>query len=125
MEETILETYSTFINYIINDQQTYILDDDDRSSSILLEIVTNWGSPGNENLQTFMKKQTLNKIKTLNYRRVKIQDLGECPICLDQLSPGEYYRTLECSHCFHKKCIDRWFKKDHTDCPMCRKKILN
>ena len=48
----------------------------------------------------------------------------ECPICLEQLHKGEYQKVLDCKHCFHKKCIDRWFKKDNDFCPMCRLKVI-
>jgi hypothetical protein len=43
---------------------------------------------------------------------------------MDDFCCGEYSRTLTCGHLFHKKCIDKWFKKDKNDCPMCRKQIL-
>jgi len=27
--------------------------------------------------------------------------------------------TKKCKHCFHKKCIEQWFK-NHNTCPLCR-----
>ena len=111
--------------YILDEEHEYILPDrDDLSSSLLLEVVTQFGSPGNDSFLQTMKKHKREQIKNIKYKKVKETTDTTCPICIDELKKGEYYRTLECSHVFHKKCIDNWFKKDHSDCPMCRKKIL-
>jgi len=32
--------------------------------------------------------------------------------------------TKKCKHCFHKKCIEQWFK-DHNTCPLCRYEFKN
>jgi hypothetical protein len=110
--------------YILNEEHEYILPDrDDLSSTLLLEVVTQFGSPGND---SFMKKYRKEQLKGIKYKKVKETiENNTCPICLDELKKGEYYRNLVCNHCFHKKCIDNWFKKDHSDCPMCRKRILD
>lgn len=113
--------------YTLNEEFEYILPDrDDISSTILLDIVTRFGSPGNDSIHDHIKLHRKNQIKNIQYKKVKsLDDLpSECPICLEDFKRGEYYRKLECNHCFHKKCIDRWFKKDHSECPMCRKKII-
>jgi hypothetical protein len=108
-------------NFIIEEE--YVLQDtDDLSSTILLDIVTRFGSPGNDSFMKMYKKSQLKSIG--KYKKVKCDSESECPICLDQLKLNEYYRELACKHVFHKKCIDRWFKKDHSDCPMCRAKII-
>eukprot|EP01065_Artemidia_motanka_P019499 TRINITY_DN23195_c0_g1_i1.p1 TRINITY_DN23195_c0_g1~~TRINITY_DN23195_c0_g1_i1.p1 ORF type:complete len:281 (+),score=79.50 TRINITY_DN23195_c0_g1_i1:42-845(+) len=43
----------------------------------------------------------------------------DCPVCHTTLEhlPA---RRLPCGHCFHKTCIDRWFRFGHTQCPLCR-----
>jgi len=125
--DTLLERIiqnSLYTHYYINDP--LIRDSDDLSSILLLDIVTNFGSPGNDNLHKQMKLIQKNKIKELGkYKKVTVEITNDtCPICIDQFKEGEYYRTLSCNHEFHKKCIDRWFKKDHLDCPMCRKIII-
>ena len=75
------------------------------------------------------KKVRRDQIKNIGkYHRVKKDDPlleSTCSICLDEYKIGEFHRTLDCNHCYHKKCIDRWFKKDRNECPMCRSKILN
>jgi len=112
--------------YQINEEHDYVLpDDDDVSSTVLLEIVTRFGSPEAEG---FMKNCRRSQIKSLGkYKKVtNASELCDttCPICIDNFKENEFYRTLECAHVFHKKCIDRWFRKDHSDCPMCRKKVI-
>ena len=110
--------------YQLDEEHNYILhDSDDLSSLLLLDIVTQFGSPGNDSaLVEHRKKQ----IKSINYKKVKenLTDL-QCPICIENFCVGEYHKTLNCKHIFHKRCIDRWFKKDHSDCPMCRTQIIN
>ena len=117
--------------YLVNEEHEYVLpDQDDLSSIIFLDIVTRFGSPGSDSYLSDSKKSMNRKIKQIGkYKKVKESNkelLEEpCPICIDNFKEGEYYRKLDCNHCFHKKCIDRWFKKDHSECPMCRKIIIN
>lgn len=44
-----------------------------------------------------------------------------CPICLSKYEVNDKIRLLipPCSHHYHQKCIDEWFKL-HTTCPTCR-----
>jgi hypothetical protein len=114
--------------YHVNEEHEYIFpDQDDISALVFLDVATRFGSPGSD---CDMKELRKNKIKQIGkYRKVKTSDTclleNQCPICLDNFQVGEYHRTLDCNHSFHKKCIDRWFKKDHCECPMCRKTIIN
>lgn len=55
------------------------------------------------------------------------EDFPTCSVCLDKFQDGDELRTLACSHCFHKRCIDIWllgtFSNDTTvtcTCPQCR-----
>ena len=41
-----------------------------------------------------------------------------CAICRDGLRSGGQNKALECGHCFHKQCIDRWLPMKAT-CPTC------
>ena len=118
--------------YIVNGSHEYIFpDNDDISSLIFLDVVTRFGSPGfNDVIDPRYKENRRNKIKEIGpYRKIKENDslitsMYQCPICIEEFCCGQYQRTLECNHTFHKKCIDKWFKKDKNDCPMCRTKIL-
>jgi hypothetical protein len=48
----------------------------------------------------------------------------ECIICTDCYKYKEYKRILHCcKSIYHKKCIDKWFKKN-SSCPNCRHDFL-
>ena len=48
----------------------------------------------------------------------------KCLICIENYKINELKRVLpKCQHFFHKKCIDKWFKKN-ASCPICRDKIF-
>ena len=47
----------------------------------------------------------------------------DCAICIDKMNAGQMIRRLECSHYFHKGCVDKWLKQKAT-CPICLRKIL-
>ena len=55
--------------------------------------------------------------------KIKINDTvlnDNCMICMDEYKINQFKRILPtCNHFFHKKCIDKWFKKNIT-CPVCR-----
>ena len=107
--------------YQIDEEHNYILpDNDDVSSMALLEIVNNYGIK--EDL--FFNPQK--NLKHLKLKKIKENDIlteTVCSICLENYKKNEFYRVLNCNHIFHKKCIDRWLKKDHLNCPMCRADI--
>jgi len=109
--------------YQVNEEHEYTFDYDDLSALIFLDVTTRFASPVINN--TDLKNIRKDKIKQIKYKKVKEPFENECPICLDEITTGEYQKTLDCKHCFHKKCIDRWFKKDNDFCPMCRLKIIN
>ncbi|NXY84664.1 DZIP3 ligase, partial [Alcedo cyanopectus] len=41
-----------------------------------------------------------------------------CTICHDELRGDSC--ALQCGHCFHKECIQRWLKQHSSTCPICR-----
>lgn len=40
-----------------------------------------------------------------------VQEYQECPICFEEMLPGEKVGRLECLCVFHYKCIKEWFNK--------------
>jgi hypothetical protein len=60
--------------------------------------------------------------------KIKKNDIIEtetenCFICMESYNYGEFKRLLpNCKHCFHKKCIDKWLKKN-ASCPVCRDEL--
>jgi hypothetical protein len=58
-------------------------------------------------------------------------DLPLCSICLEEFADGDELRTLECSHCYHKGCIDIWLlgcmsegNASTCNCPDCRQELV-
>ena len=45
-----------------------------------------------------------------------------CAICqvADDDEEGDARHTLECGHGFHAGCIVQWFRRGHSECPLCR-----
>jgi len=109
-------------NNFINEEHDYNIEYDDISSLVFLDITTRFASPITD---TEIKNIRTKKIKNIKYQKIKEENESECPICLETLNKGEYEKVLQCKHTFHKKCIDRWFKKDNDFCPMCRLKVIN
>lgn len=55
-----------------------------------------------------------------------------CAICLDAFNDGDELRNLNCSHCFHRACVDIWLLGTLSDdiqlngtCPTCRQHATN
>ena len=47
-------------------------------------------------------------------------DTDVCAICIEEFALGETIRRLECSHVFHKECIDKWLTAGAAECPIDR-----
>jgi len=117
--------------YAVDEEHNYIIpDQDDEQAILLVDVIMAFGSPSTSP-QTNQLEQTMKRreqIKSIGkYKRINDPSVlpeKSCPICIDDFTCGEYNRTLDCGHIFHKRCIDRWFKKNHSECPMCRKIIL-
>lgn len=57
---------------------------------------------------------------------LKLAPKDECVICLENYNVGETICVpirKECNHVFHEECIVEWLKT-HSDCPLCRIKII-
>ncbi|XP_022958340.1 receptor homology region, transmembrane domain- and RING domain-containing protein 2-like [Cucurbita moschata] len=44
-----------------------------------------------------------------------------CAICLEDYTPGEKLRILQCHHKFHASCVDSWLTAWRTFCPVCKR----
>lgn len=47
---------------------------------------------------------------------------SNCGICLETYNGDEDVVILDCSHLYHKKCIDEWIHYNQV-CPLCKKNI--
>lgn len=98
-------------------------------NSIFNTIVSTTSDDGNEfSIVLRTKKLKINNLLNhLNkYQKIKNNDSiidDDCIICMEKFESNQYKRVLDkCSHTFHKKCIDKWFKKNsgNMTCPICR-----
>lgn len=49
----------------------------------------------------------------------------ECAVCLNPVEGTHLVRELwNCSHVFHKDCLDGWIDKSNVTCPLCRADLL-
>nr|CAD1831085.1 unnamed protein product [Ananas comosus var. bracteatus] len=54
-------------------------------------------------------------------RSAKGEESIVCAVCLGDLELEHEVRELgNCSHAFHKGCIDKWVEIGHATCPLCR-----
>lgn len=47
-----------------------------------------------------------------------------CSICLEDFKTGDNIKKLNCTHIFHKECLEPWLNDNNRNCPMCRTDIL-
>ncbi len=80
------------------------------------------------------KTKKINKATTRKNRRGGEENidiipvLDTCPICMDEIQPGENKTITACNHIFHTVCLERWVRRatrrnDEPTCPMCRAPI--
>lgn len=46
----------------------------------------------------------------------------ECTICFADFKDGSELKFLECTHKFHRRCVDAWLQ-NHNTCPVCRVQV--
>ncbi|EOY23826.1 Uncharacterized protein TCM_015599 [Theobroma cacao] len=98
----------------------YVLSMDNRSPSVLpaapVQVKT-----------TLIKSSALPVVKYGNsIRRSKVEEHGDeddliCAVCLNYIEKSDEIKELSnCSHVFHRECLDTWINKDQVTCPLCR-----
>lgn len=92
------------------------------------KTITSFSTSGDNNLENILQDLGLKKVSLAEilpkYKKVSADLLNhECVICNQMYKQNEYFRKLNCNHHFHKKCIDKWLKKNPS-CPICRKDII-
>ena len=101
-----------------------IEDRDDIYSLIYVRLLMGNGSDLNDffidrETQNIVNIERIKENTTLNRNTREQWSNKECGICLEEFKQNEYIRTLGCNHCYHKRCVDKWFKKNMS-CPVCR-----
>ena len=127
--ETINDTITNIMNNIFSSENLlHTLKTNSLDSNLLLCIDLNENYPNSVNINLYkkLKKSEFMKRELPKYKKVTQLDKdSNCCICLEEYKENTYKRTLTCSHNFHKKCIDKWFRNcedDDISCPMCRAK---
>jgi hypothetical protein len=46
-------------------------------------------------------------------------------ICLENIMESEHVRGLRCHHVFHCRCLDEWYERGHSFCPLCHHRIVD
>jgi len=69
---------------------------------------------GNDHNPSIKNRMLVYKIPKDPVREEKNEEYPECPICFEEMLPGQKVGRLECLCVFHYKCIKSWFtKKTH------------
>lgn len=42
-------------------------------------------------------------------------------VCLEHVLRDQEIRELKCLHIFHKECLEKWYLKNHFNCPLCHR----
>ncbi|KAM7531505.1 hypothetical protein LguiB_034915 [Lonicera macranthoides] len=67
------------------------------------------------------------RLPVLPYSRLTQSDDDNnlCTVCLDCIHPADEIRELfNCSHVFHRLCLDTWVDEGQVTCPLCRSMLL-
>ncbi len=74
----------------------------------------------------FVEEMTESSKLFINELSLKLnEDKNQCSICLEDItSKALDEKQLNCSHNFHKQCVDEWLKTNKT-CPLCRTPVVN
>ncbi|KAK6140800.1 hypothetical protein DH2020_025461 [Rehmannia glutinosa] len=67
----------------------------------------------------FIQKQQIQEEKE------SVDELKVCSICLECIETTHDIRELcNCSHLFHRECLDTWIDEGQITCPLCRSMLL-
>ncbi|CAD5188833.1 unnamed protein product, partial [Musa acuminata subsp. malaccensis] len=71
-------------------------------------------------------KTGLPVVRFSNHRKTRLHRCEPvCAVCLGALEARHEVRQLgNCSHAFHRACIDKWVDIGHVTCPLCRAQLL-
>ena len=118
--ESILENMQNNTNIINenNNNEYYSFD-------IEFEIINQNGNEDENNDYFLNSKDIDNRLSKCQKIKKTDKLLDEtCFICMDNYKINELKRILpNCSHYFHKKCVDKWLKK-RASCPVCRDELI-
>ncbi|RZC49259.1 hypothetical protein C5167_017678 [Papaver somniferum] len=109
-------TFSLILYYIILFESVFYI------ISIVDKL---WRHPKRTNKTTIYGDLIDEHIPAAQYRAEVNSEPVECSVCLSKFEEGVVIRELQCSHFFHKECVDKWLQQDSPTCPMCRKTVIS
>ena len=70
-------------------------------------------------------KEDIDKVGIVDYNSLETTNSKDkvCSICLGDDNDNEdnlKYKLPNCTHFYHKDCIDKWIKLNNNSCPTCR-----
>ena len=74
------------------------------------------------NVSDVTNNEGLTDQRISSFQTVKVNE-EFCAICISHIK-NKFMKKLDCNHFFCTKCIKTWFK-NHTTCPVCRRKLKN
>jgi hypothetical protein len=72
-----------------------------------------------EEVKIVLNEDDLNDMPEKKYSEISTE-FSTCSICQDELSKDNVIRQLNCSHIYHKECIDKYLLEYSSKCPICR-----
>ncbi|KAF9980715.1 hypothetical protein BGZ65_004764 [Modicella reniformis] len=66
--------------------------------------------------------KTSSQTSSIEYLTLNDPQDAVCAICLCDYEDEEELRKMNCSHYFHKNCVDKWLKLNRN-CPLCNKNL--
>ncbi len=70
------------------------------------------------NSENIYRINKMNKKKVGKTKKNKIDQL--CELCNENIDVGTFMKILDCSHIFHKSCINKYFDNHiYLECPTC------
>jgi hypothetical protein len=124
----IFDTIEMMLDDLKNNTNIFDIDNSDENNiqfNIEFEIIDHNNHSQDEDLNYFNSCKEINE-KIGKSEKIKKNDIiidENCLICMEKYKIQEFKRLLpKCKHFFHKKCIDKWLKKN-ASCPICRDNI--
>ncbi|KAF9189535.1 hypothetical protein BGZ51_005608 [Haplosporangium sp. Z 767] len=74
------------------------------------------------NSYQYNASESIADVETVQQKYPTVHD-EECAICLFDFEDGDELRHLQCDHCFHRSCVDRWLVKN-PNCPKCKRGVF-
>lgn len=134
IDNSVINTIETMLEELQNNTNIFNVNNSEENS-INFDIIFEVENEHNNNVNQYNENENINYFKyckDIDEKICKSQKIKKdddildksCLICMEEYKEGMFKRLLpKCKHFFHKKCIDKWLKKN-ASCPICRDILL-